>query len=146
MRGDVVINSDQPDHDSECRRLRRAQPDGPWVAMVLTQGRVLRAIARLKPRAKQFDQFGQAARVKPAQKQDSGYGDDANKDNRLKNRQSTPSDESSGATNGAAGEPAAAETASQAQPAPEQPVEAPAKPAPKQDDASPWQLVPGNMQ
>ncbi len=158
-RGDVVINSDQD--QTTTGDLADYDVPGQTVVVsgnvVLTQGKNVlkgdRLVINLTTGESRFDpgsaNSGKPARIKAIfQKQEAASGEDAsNKDEPAeKTGNTTPSDESPGATNGAAGEPAAAETASQAQPAPEQPVEAPAKPDPGQDDASPWQLVPGNMQ
>jgi lipopolysaccharide export system protein LptA len=158
-RGDVVINSDQD--QTTTGDLADYDVPGQTVVVsgnvVLTQGKNVlkgdRLVINLTTGESRFDpgsaNSGKPARIKAIfQKQEAASDEDAsNKDEPAeKTGNATPSDESSGATNGAAVEPAAAETASQAQPVPEQPVEAPAKPDPAQDDASPWQLVPGNMQ
>jgi lipopolysaccharide export system protein LptA len=160
-RGDVVINSDQD--QTTTGDLADYDVPGQMVTVsgnvVLTQGKNVlkgdRLVINLTTGESRFDP-GTASSAKPArikaifQKQEAASGDDAsNKDKPAeKTGNATPDDGSSGATKGAAGEPAAAETASQGQPAPDEPAvkEAPAKSTPGQDDASPWQLVPGNMQ
>jgi lipopolysaccharide export system protein LptA len=160
-RGDVVINSDQD--QTTTGDLADYDVPGQMVTVsgnvVLTQGKNVlkgdRLVINLTTGESRFDP-GTANSAKPArikaifQKQEAASGDDAsNKDKPAeKTGNATPDDGSSGATKGAGGEPAAADTASQGQPAPDESVvkEAPAKSAPGQDDASPWQLVPGNMQ
>ena len=160
-RGDVVINSDQD--QTTTGDLADYDVPGQMVTVsgnvVLTQGKNVlkgdRLVINLTTGESRFDP-GTASSAKPArikaifQKQEAASGDDASKKDQPaeKTGNATPDDGSSGATKGAAGEPAAAETASQGHAAPDQPVvkEAPAKSAPSQDDASPWQLVPGNMQ
>ena len=159
-RGDVVINTDQD--QTTTGDLADYDVPGQMVTVsgnvVLTQGKNVlkgdRLVINLTTGESRFDP-GTANSAKPArikaifQKQEAASGDDAsNKDKPAeKTGNATPDDGSSGATK-AGGEPAAADTASQGQPAPDEPVvkEAPAKSAPGQDDASPWQLVPGNMQ
>jgi len=154
-RGDVVINSDED--QTTTGDLADYDVPGQMVTVsgnvVLTQGKNVlkgdRLVINLTTGESRFDP-GTANSAKPArikaifQKQDAGSDDDAaNKDK--------PADEKTGnaipgdgsATSGA--EPEAAETATQGEPAPVV-KEAPAKPAPTQDDSSPWQLVPGNMQ
>jgi lipopolysaccharide export system protein LptA len=161
-KGDVVINSDQD--QTTTGDLADYDVPGQTVIVsgnvVLTQGKNVlkgdRLVINLATGESRFDpgsvNSGKPARIKAIfQKQEAASGDDASKKDKPsgeKTGSATPSDESPGATTGAAGEPAAAETASQGHAAPEQPVvkEAPAKSAPSQDDASPWQLVPGNMQ
>jgi len=160
-KGDVIINS----KDDQTTTSDWAVYDLPTQLVtvggnvVLTQGKNVlkgdRLVINLTTGESRFDP-GTANSAKPArikaifQKQEAASGDDAsNKDKPAeKTGNATPDDGSSGATKGAGGEPAAADTASQGQPAPDEPVvkEAPAKSAPGQDDASPWQLVPGNMQ
>jgi lipopolysaccharide export system protein LptA len=156
-RGDVVINSDQD--QTTTGDLADYDVPGQMVTVsgnvVLTQGKnVLRGdrlVINLTTGESRFDPgstgSGKPPRVKALfmPKGDPASDDDAaNKDKPAdeKTGNATPGDDDSGATKGAASEqPAAAETASQGQPAP-----APAKPSPAHDDASPWQLVPGNMQ
>ena len=160
-KGDVVINSDQD--QTTTGDLADYDVPGQMVTVsgnvVLTQGKNVlkgdRLVINLTTGESRFDP-GTASSAKPArikaifQKQEAASGDDASKKDQPaeKTGNATPDDGSSGATKGAAGEPAAAEAASQGQPAPDEPAvkEAPAKSAPGQDDASPWQLVPGNMQ
>ena len=156
--GDVVINSDED--QTTTGDLADYDVPGQTVIVsgnvVLTQGKNVlkgdRLFINLVTGESRFDpgsaNSGKPARIKAIfQKPDQASDDDAsNKDKPAdeKTGSATPGDGS--ATSGA--EPPAAETASQGQPAPDQRVvkEAPAKSAPAQDDASPWQLVPGNMQ
>jgi lipopolysaccharide export system protein LptA len=159
-RGDVVINSDQD--QTTTGDLADYDVPGQTVVVsgnvVLTQGKNVlkgdRLVINLTTGESRFDpgsgNSGKPARIKAIfQKQEAGSGDEASKDKPAeKNGDAAPADETSSATTGAASEPQAAEAAQETQPAtPERPAkEAPVKPGPAQDDASPWQLVPGNMQ
>ncbi|HEY8277414.1 MAG TPA: LptA/OstA family protein [Methyloceanibacter sp.] len=152
-KGQVVINSDQ----DQTTTGDLADYDVPAQTVVvsgnvvLTQGQNVlkgdRLFINLATGESRFDPgntSGKPARIKALFRK-PGSDDDASKEKAdEKTGNATPGDGS--ATSGA--EPETAETASQGQPAPEQRTvkEAPAKPAPAQDDASPWQLVPGNMQ
>jgi len=161
-KGDVVINSDQEQTTTSDWAIYDVPGKTVTVGgnVVLTQGKNVlkgdRLVIDLTTGESRFDNSGNAVagkqRIKALfmPKQDAGSNDDGSskdKPSGEKTGSAAPNDETSGATKGAAGEPAAAATASQGQPAPDQPVvkDAPAK-APQQDDASPWQLVPGNMQ
>lgn len=151
-KGDVVINSDQD--QTTTGDLADYDVPGQTVVVsgnvVLTQGKNVlkgdRLVINLTTGESRFDpgsgNSGKPARIKAIfQKQEAASGDDAsNKDKPAgeKTGSAAPSDQSSGATK-APGEPAAAEATS------EEPTPA-AKSAPGHDDASPWQLVPGNMQ
>jgi hypothetical protein len=127
--------------------------------VVLTQGKNVlkgdRLVINLTTGESRFDpgsgNSGKPARIKAIfQKQEAASGDDASKKDKPaeKTGDAAPGEETSGAAKGAASEPQAAEAAQETQSAtPERPAkEAPAKPSAAQDDASPWQLVPGNMQ
>jgi len=160
-RGDVVINSDQD--QTTTGDLADYDVPGQMVVVtgnvVLTQGKNVlkgdRLVINLTTGESRFDpgsgNSGKPARIKAIfQKQEAGSGDDASKKDKPaeKTGDAAPGDETSGAAKDAASEPQAAEAAQETQPAtPERPAkEAPTKPSAAQDDASPWQLVPGNMQ
>jgi len=156
-KGDVVINSDQDQTTTSEWAIYDVPGQMVTVGgnVVLTQGKNVlkgdRLVINLTTGESRFDPgttgLGKPPRVKALfmPKQDPASGDDASSKDKPADEKpgnATPDDDSSGATKGAAGEPAAAEAASQGQPVP-----VPAdKPAPAHDDASPWQLVPGNMQ
>jgi lipopolysaccharide export system protein LptA len=155
-RGDVVINSDQD--QTTTGDLADYDVPGQTVVVsgnvVLTQGKNVlkgdRLVINLTTGESRFDpgsgNSGKPARIKAIfQKQEAASGDDASKKDKPaeKTGDAAPGDETSGAAKGAASEPQAAEAAQET----ERPAkEAPAKPSAAQDDASPWQLVPGNMQ
>jgi lipopolysaccharide export system protein LptA len=158
--GDVVINSDQD--QTTTGDLADYDVPGQTVVVsgnvVLTQGKNVlkgdRLVINLTTGESRFDpgsgNAGKPGRIKAIfQKQEAGSGDEASKDKPAeKTGDAAPGDETAGAAKGAASEPQAAEAAQETQAAtPERPAkEAPAKPSAAQDDASPWQLVPGNMQ
>jgi hypothetical protein len=158
-RGEVVINSDQD--QTTTGDLADYDVPGQTVVVsgnvVLTQGKNVlkgdRLVINLTTGESRFDpgsgNSGKPARIKAIfQKQEAASGDDASKKDKPVEKTGDASDETSATAKGAASEPQAAEAAQETEPAtPERPAkEAPAKPSAAQDDASPWQLVPGNMQ
>ena len=160
-RGDVVINSDQD--QTTTGDLADYDVPGQTVVVsgnvVLTQGKNVlkgdRLVINLTTGESRFDpgsgNSGKPARIKAIfQKQEAASGDDASKKDKPaeKTGDAAPGDETSGTAKGAANEPQGTDAPQETQlghaGAPCQ--EAPAKPPAAQDDASPWQLVPGNMQ